>query len=447
MRRILRAYGWLFAAGAVLFVLGPGPLTAGLNLLAPALPGARPLDSGETSLWLPLAGAMMAMISNLAFSLAEDPGLDLGWNLLLLSKATSTLLFAWFSWAQGNALFLAGALLDGSIFLHLLRLRAGAQAPADLMSPRLPASRGPFYEVWFAKMNDPVSRSALWLRYALQRRDAGSPVEASCWYVLFDAAGRKVRSGRWSRAAQALEADSAGSYFRLGQSAVAPRLLTGQDGPVRWEFRWESEGAPPFQFVPRSLTLLGLASSDYCSPVSLARFDGFIALDGSREEFRFEGARGSLGHLWGRRMADNWRWAHAVFPEADGAQASAFEILSAQIRLGGVLSPRLTTANLWHGGRHYGCRAAWRALANRSRLDAQAWIFSADLGPLLVEGRCSPSPLVADLEYADPGGRRLLCSNSKNGSMRLTLRFKDGRPPAALETKDGAAVEWVREAR
>lgn len=413
---ILRCYGWLFLAAGALFVAGDAP-----------------------SLWLGLAGAYMAVIAYLAFALAREPANAAAWGALLLAKAASTALFLAFAAAAGHGLLLAGAAVDGAILSHLLALRRRVPPdPGALLRPRWRGGAAPGYEVWFVKLNDRRSGDAFWCRYTLLR-GAGA-AEAACWYVLFDAAGRAVHSGHWSAPLAEVELDRGGCLFRLGDSALAPGRATGRHDGVSWDLRWESTGAPPFGFVPAALRALRVASSEYWSPVSFARFRGEVAASGAR--WRFEEADGSLGHIFGRRMADNWRWAHAVLRDASGAP-TVIEVLSAAVRVGGR-EVRLTTANLWHAGRLYEASSLRAALRNRSELEGDLWRFALHFGNLRAAGACGPAAdLTAQLEYLSPDGRRLLCRNSKTGWLQLRLARRDGRSVAELHTKNAAAVERV----
>jgi len=428
----LRLYGWLFAASGAVFVLGGARLFSLLSLAAPFLPGARPFVDGGPSLWLGLAGSMMAMVAALSFALARDPARGVAWNTLLLSKGASTLLFTTFAVADRNTLFLLGAAVDGSIFIHLACLRRAVETSADPLAARLPGAAGPFYEVWFAKFNDPESRRALWLRYEALRADKGG--EASCGWVLFEPDGT-VTSGRWAR--PLAEASWGGTVpFRLAGSAVEEGRLVGRSADASWDFSWDNGPAPAFRFVPDLLAMTGLAASDYVTPAAAGTFDGTFRAQG--RELAFRGAPGCLGHIWGRNMADNWRWAHAVL-EGPGGTPAVFEVLSAQVRLGPWRSPRLTCAHLWLDGTHRASVGLVRALSNATAGDASGWSFRAGFGDITVSGECAPGPS-AQLEYESPDGRRLLCRNSKTG--RLTLRA-GGR---TLSTRDAAAVEWVEPA-
>ncbi len=441
----LRLYGWLFAVSGALFVLGSGPLTSLMNIGADLLPASAPIAGSEKSLWLGLTGSMMAMVSYLAFTLARNPSQAVAWNCLLLSKGMSTLLFAAFAAADGNLLFLGGSLVDGPIFAHIfwLRIRAerrSGEAGAGSWTPRTGGPSGCRYEVWFLKFNDPRTRNALWLRYTVDLTVGGKI--GAVWYALFDSEKGKTFQGRWEEACSEPPPESGRPLCRFQDSSLDPGRARAQGSGVSWDFSWEDSGAPPFCFVPESLYHAGVAGTVYYSPLSLGRFKGEFRLEGRR--YGFKEAPGSVGHLWGRKMGDNWRWAHAVLPDGQDGE-TVFEILSAQARVGPFLTPYVTSAHLWHRGRHLPSTGIRRTLTNSTRGGDDRWSFEADFGELRALGECvSPPAATVEVDYRDPDGRRLKCFNTKTGIMSLRLLAPDGTVLAELKTEDAAAVETVR---
>lgn len=428
-QRLLRLYALVFAASGLAFVAASPLVYAAVNLAVGLVPGARRLTDIGPGYWLVLTGSMMAMISYLSLEAARDPGQEAAWNTLLLSKFMSTTLFLVFAVLERNTVFLVGAVVDGSIFLHLRYLRRFAPpSPRAHFASRFP-SEGPFYEVWFSKINDEKG-NALWLRYTAGRGVSGE--EASCWYILFDKEAGRTINGRWTRPLKLLNRGE-DVPFELEGSRFAPGWMVGQGDGVKWDFVWSRPAAPPFSFIPKVLALVGAAKSDYITPVSLAYFDGCFSVEG--RDYVFRKSPGAIGHVWGRAMADNWRWAHAAFGD------SVFEILSAQVRVGPLTLPRLTTANLWHGGKLYRSVGLWQAFQNESAREGDRWRFRVGMGEVTVEGECAPEPkLTAQLDYESPDGTRLICRNSKTGAMTLRL---SGLADAKLETKGAAAVEFV----
>lgn len=440
--RYLRAYGWIFAATGLVFVLGPGPLGGVLNLLEARLPSSAPLPHAPRTFWLVLTGSMMAMLAYLSFAAARDPRRREALDALLLSKGMSTALFVLYAAWDNNAAFLVGAVVDGAILAHLAVLRRGLPAAAvgELLSPRFFPGRAPFHEAWFAKINDPKTGDALWLRYTLTSGRAGGV--ASLWYALFDQAGGKVRRGRADSPLDAAELGLGARHVRIKDGWLAGDRLRGRLAVASWDLEWEALAAPPFRFVPPSLSLTGLACAEYRTPVPLARFRGKAVVDG--REFRVDDARGSIGHLWGRRLADEWRWAHAVLDA--GGEPAVFEILSSRLRLGPWRTPWLTTANLWRGGSHLQSAGLRVAFGNSSELVGGGWAFRVAFPGFKVEGECAQdAQLTAEIVYDGPCGERRLCRNSKTGSMRLRLRA-DGGLAETLSTENAAAVEFVESA-
>lgn len=432
-RSLLRGYAWLFLASGLFFVLFPGTVIALVNTLCAPL-GARPLqDSGR--FWLALAGAMMAMISQAAFSLSRDPAQPALWTTLLLSKGTSTLLFVLFALLERDPLLLVGAAVDGPILLHLWFLRADADE--DPWASRAVRSGQPFYEVYFAKLNDPATRSALWVRFTV--RKSADLVSTGLWCVLFDAPAREVRVEHWEEP-RLPESGPADPLLRLGACSLGRGAMKAE-GPAAWDLSWKPHG-PGWDFLPDALRSLGAAKSCYLSPMSAGRFEGRVRM--GEKHLWFSEAWGSVGHLWGRGMAEDWRWAHAVFPGKEAQEAAVFEILSARARLGPVLTPRMTSANLFFRGRvrrSLGPVVVWK---NSTWEDKGGWSFRADFGDLVAEGLCLPDPaMTAEAEYDDPAGGKLLCRNCGVSALRLRLTDKSGAAAAELDTPDGAAVETV----
>ena len=434
--RLLRYYAWLFAAAGAFFVSASGLLGVLLDAAARLLPGASPVPHGGLSLWLGLTGSMMAMIALLARSLALDPYQPVAWRALLLSKAVSTFLFLAFAALSGNTLFLIGAAVDGPILAHLLFLRRALES--DPWRPRLPGV-GPFYEVWFAKFNDPATRTALWLRYTLSR--GGGAATGAVWYVLSDPRLAEPVQGK-------LESDDcalgvSGFSVRVGDSRLEPGRLRGAAGDASWDLSWRDGGVPALGLVPGLAAALGLTRSDYRSACALAAFEGTARIAG--RDYRFTEAPGSLGHLWGTAMADNWRWAHAALRAPDGSPAM-LEFLSSRPRLGPFVGPRLSTAFLWFEDRLYRSDGLMRALGNRVEGEGP-WRFHFDFDGLTAEGECAGDPrLGAELFYDSPDGRRIRCRNSKTGSLSVRLSA-DGRSAQTLATEDAASVEEALETR
>ncbi len=406
---MMRGYGRLFLATGVVFVAVPGPLTALLGL-----PHQGP------GLWLALAGALMAVISLLSFQIAEDPFVDSRWNLLLISKAVSSLLFAAFAAARREPAFLIGTAVDSAIFLHLAFLRAGVSRPY-----RSRAASSPVQEAWFVMVSDPAARIGFWARYAVSRG------RAECRAVLFDKAAGRAAVERWERPAAEVESGPATAY-RLGEFFLAKGRAEGPS----WLLTWPEAEAGLLRFAPPLLSGAGLVRGGYESVEALTRVSGEARVDGLTA--RFAGAPAGVGHLWSPRGARGWRWARAVFPLSGGT--TVFEILTADAPLIGGFSVPLTAARLVREGRALSCAGALASLGARSELRDGVWSFRVRLGGAVAEGECRlDESLAVEFPYESPAGPGA-CRTSMTGSMRVTLE-EGGRPSAVFSAPENAIVE------
>lgn len=433
-RRALTAYGWIFAAAGAVFALTAPLVVAALNLLAPVL-GARPLEAGPTTLWVGLSGSLLATLSLLAFSAARGRGGALAWRAILLSKAASTALFCLFAAAGESGLFLAAAAVDGAIFLHVALLRGGEASRRDgLLESRL--EEAPSHEAWFAEGFDDEGRG-VWVR-CYERREEGGGGEAGCFGAFFDRRTGVVSSG-WAQPRQAARRGEA-SPFELAGSAVEGRSLVARRGEVRWRVDWTPE-SEPLLFVPPLLHALGLGAG-YAAPSGTAKLRAEVCLDGRPVELELSGC---VGHVWGRRLPETWRWAHARFAGPDGGTI-ALELLSARPRLAGRALPALTSANLRMNGTLLRSTSPFRLLRNGTSPLAEGFAYELSFpGGLRARGSLSfPSGATFVAEQAGPDGRRLTCRNSAVGAARLSL--EDARGRELFSGEGGACVEEARPA-
>lgn len=408
---MMRAYGWVFLATGAVFVAAPLPLTSALGL-----------PNGGHGLWLGLAGSLMAVISLLSFQIARDPSLGSRWDLLLLSKAMSSLLFAAFAVADRNPAFLVGTAVDSAIFVHLAFLRAGLSRP---YRSRAEAGAVVSQEAWFVMASDAAARRGFWARYAVSRG------RAQCRAVLFDKAAGRLAAESWERPADEVESGPATAYRLDGFS-----LARGRAAGPSWDLSWPAAEAGPMSFAPPFLSGAGLVRAGYESAEGLVRVTGEARVGGLAA--RFEGAPAGVGHLWSPRGARSWRWARAVFARPEGV--TVFELLTAEAPLAGSLSVPMTAARLVHQGRDLSSAGVLASLTSRSELRDGAWSFRVRFGGVVAEGQCRlDAPMAAEFPYDSPAGAGV-CRTSMTGAMRLTLR-EGGFLLAELDSPEGAIVE------
>lgn len=278
---------------------------------------------------------------------------------------------------------------------------------------RVFSGQSPFYEVWYGKV-DLGEGKAFWFRYTLS---SGASRECASWAILFEEGGGRISAGKQLMPLSALE--PAG---RLVFSAQGNRLdgasAVGAAGELSWELGFRDLGRR-FEHVPPALVALGLAKSSYSSCLMDMRWSGVIRRGG--EELRFSEARGSLGHIYGKKHAHGWVWCHCN--DFEGAPDVVFEGLSAQIRLGSWVSPPLSSFVLFLNARCYSFSSALKMIQARSEFGETAWRFQTSAQGATLEGEVSLDPERAVLvTYTDTDGSKLWCRNSKLSNLKLRLR-------------------------
>jgi len=422
----MRAYGLVFLATGLVFLVAAVPLNSLLGL-----------PNGGHGLWLGLAGSLMAVLAYLSFLIASDPFLDAPWDLILLSKAVSSLLFVVFAVLDRDPRFLLGAVVDSAIFIHLAMLRAGVHVP---YRSRAAARVGSFHEGWFVMAQDRDSGRGFWARYGLSRLPGRE--RAECRAVIFDKSVGAPLVARWERpAGEAVSGDAVA--YRLGESFLVDGRSVGRDADASWDLTWNASSAGALRLVSPVLSGTGLLCAGYEAVEGLIRLSGAVRV-GDRS-VRFQDAAAGVGHLWGVRGARGWRWARAVF-ERPGSSSTVFEILTATAPLAAGLEIPMTAAYLVHDGLRYPAVGLIAALTARSVLDGKTWGFRVSCGELSVEGECRLDEAMAvGFPYDGPSGAKGTCRTSMTGAMKLRIRGEG--TSADLSTEDRAIVEFAEPAR
>lgn len=298
---------------------------------------------------------------------------------------------------------------------------------------RWPRSPSPFYEVWFCKFHfsSAFGTVSVWLRLtvtdfggAAKDADAG---KAEVWaMVVKGAAGKEKIAAKESYPAARMESDS--SKIQLGDCVLTEKEFHGFAGGVRWNLSFRPSSWS-IRHMPEWLGKLRLAKSNVTTPEPDLRVSGTLTLDG--ENFEFQDAHGSLGHIWGTRHANRWAWGHGSdFLSADGGAAPvAAEALSAQVKLLNLLpSPPLTVFFLREAGKLH----SWNTLANMVKIHSSykrtEWLLEApttrENPACRLEISASPSDFMG-VTYQRLNRGLFYCYNTGRARARLTLG--DGR--------------------
>ncbi len=307
--------------------------------------------------------------------------------------------------------------------------------PFDGNLARLPSAGRPHVESWFAKLVDPQSSRALWLKCTVLARDRGEAV-AEAWAISFvrDSAPIAAKETQPIAAARfgASGLDVQASRLKMEPGRISGKVdRNGHNIEIDLAF---TPGAPALELFPlRALYSERFPASKAVSPHPDSRFNGHYAVDGVRVEVR--DWRGMQGHNWGRRHTPRYAWAH--INQWGCGEELLFEGLTAQ-----PISalPSVTVLCVASRGVRYRFNSLRSILSARGTIGARSWKFSAASELAGVEGELSADTReFAGLLYENPSGAPLFCLNSKlaQGRLRFTVR---GRPPIELQTR-AAALE------
>jgi hypothetical protein len=295
------------------------------------------------------------------------------------------------------------------------------------------------YEGWYLTVQDPESGWAVWLRVSLRAPGPSEGQgEAFLWAIAFPPPGAngggalqlldrypldrlRDESGEGLFALELGEA-----RLELGSGAGCFRGEVGAGRRrVAWDLVLQVRVARGFRHVSPLLYRLGVASTTVATPGLLLEADGWLEVAGERIELRRAPAQ--QGHVFGRRHAARWAWAHChAFEDAPGA---IFEGVSAQVRKLGFLLPAASPLLFRPGP---GKRLRWNGplslWAAESRFDLGRWTFEVRRRNQILRGTVSADPAsFVSVEYLDPDGRRVYCNHTESADTVLDLYARSGR--------------------
>lgn len=244
------------------------------------------------------------------------------------------------------------------------------------------------YEVWYVTFN--VEDRGYWIRTTLRAPHDGPP-EGALWFLEF-VPGHAPRA--WKE-----PIDPPGSM-----------QLRGKAGEASWDIRLGSEGPKNFRLVPA--TLRPFVGTKTVAPHLDARVSGTLRI--GDKEIRFENARGSQTHLWGKGYGRGWAWAHANF---DGG---AFEGL-------GGRKPAIASLFATHEGRTWNFNTLFSVIKNRSitRPAPTGWRFGGTSHNREIAGKITCNPLhMAGVTYHGTRGEKIYCYNTEIAQIALDLKTR-----------------------
>lgn len=332
------------------------------------------------------------------------------------------------------------------------------QIPLDPLSLKsrwsrlTPERRTGFQEVWYLKLNDPSTRSALWLRFVVVSSANGFRRAVETWAVFF----QKRESGEVHKVALKAAKDLAEfkdqahleQGLTFGDDRLTPTNTQGsivsRGNRIDWNLDLRQAASSQFNLIPRSLKRLGIVRNTVETLAEDLRVSGWFEMNGAR--FEIKDAPAMLGHLAGGRLPLAWAWGHCNHFQTPGGEPAPliFEGLEARGRGAlGLKLPKLAVFYIRYLDQDYYFNSFWDSLRSRSKSSLSDWTFRVERGELAFEGRLhSEHRDFAGLRFEDTEGSFLYCANSKLAYMEL-LVFRRGKLEATFKAPGVAAFEIV----
>jgi len=315
--------------------------------------------------------------------------------------------------------------------------------------PQWDKRRAPYFEVWYWKLNTGPGGPALWIRLSILSSKDKKKSVAEAVGVYFKPNGRRY-SHVAIKETHTIEKYSWGDdevrvgecFWMDGLTAGRIGLKDGSDGSnseIRWDLSFEPN-RNGFDHVPSVLKTFGLNATSLLTTNPDLKFRGRFWVNGS--EHVCQGARGMQGHLFGKKSADRWAWAHCNL--ADDGTPFVFEAITARVRIGGIFSSSpLSIFFFEYEGKRYCLNSLREAFEITSHYTLDGWDFIAEKEGLRFEGHISTHiPDFVGVRLTETDGSRLFCHNSKVSNLRLQI-FKGSKLLKEIRATHACAFECV----
>ena len=254
------------------------------------------------------------------------------------------------------------------------------------MSAEPDGGRG--YESWFLSARRPDAGRGLWIRRTVHRVAGRAPVTA-LWCTAF--------TGTTAVAVKELvpvaaPAGAAGAHEFQGSAEFGGRRHS-------WRLRIDAAEAALRPLRPSVLYRTPLPRTKLEVPVPDGTVHGMLDVDG--DPWPIDGWAATVGHNWGTEHAERWIWVHAA---RLGGPVRWFDLVLAQVRVGGVRSPWLATGSARVGDALVPLGGLGRrATAEVASPGSVRVTVAVPGGRLRIEASAGGRPAI-DVRYRDPSG-------------------------------------------
>lgn len=307
--------------------------------------------------------------------------------------------------------------------------------------PRWDGHSKGYYEVWYLKFNLPDNSASLWIRFTTLSRSDGSKSIAETWAIFTDRSGMKKIGMKSTNPSTTFTFSSDGristkeGHFDKGSTEGELSQPDGQS--IAWSLKYIPNDSTFFH-APPFLATIGIAKSQVCKPNVNTHFSGWIQINDRR--YDFENAAGCQGHIWGTRYAQRWAWGHCnLFSDPSGKRlpGAALEILSAQVKIGGLFMSPLMSALYFRTpeGKEYKWNSLKQVLSFKSEFSLTHWVLFGEVAGTKIQIKLNASPeTMAGVQYEATDGAFLYCHNTSFANATVTLTERLAEPRQFLST-------------
>jgi hypothetical protein len=312
------------------------------------------------------------------------------------------------------------------------------------------------YEVWYATLSHRASDTGFWIRYTLEAplEGHGEPY-AQLWFARFDGAHPERNFGinRKFSVGDLLQ-EPAPFRVRIGDNEITDGGMKGHLAGDGHDAGWQLEWTPSprvHHLLPSPVYKASFAETLVLSPNQNVAARGTITVDGER--YVLDGDPLGQTHIWGKKHAYSWAWAHCN--GFDGDRGASLEALTVRLRRGPVVLPKLTLMSLYLEGSdipELQFRELWQIPLARSEYATGRYHLHAVNAETKVEAEltCRPEDMIM-AEYVDPDGEPSYCHNTEHADATVRVwrrspfvgRFREWR---TLTARGAAHFEWAARA-
>jgi Tocopherol cyclase len=297
------------------------------------------------------------------------------------------------------------------------------------------------HEAWYLTVTDGASGEGFWVRMGLAGPGRAEPAGEVVSARFHPSDPERTFGVRSVHPSPDFTLGGPDRYLRTGESEIGPGFARGTASGAGHRLEWDlafTTGEPTYSLLPDRAAPGPLGAVAALVPNVDTVVSGRVTADGEARDV--DGARGQQGHVFGRRHAERWVWAHCRgFEDGD----TIVEAVTGQVRRGPFLTPFVTSVGVRWAGRWI----RFVRLAGLRDFSMGRWRIDLTERRYRLTGRIeAPTSSLVQARLEGPDGVPRYCHHTDVGSCRLAL-FERGPGGfdqiAMLEAKGTVQAEWT----